>query len=173
MYIYNMKKILILAADNFEDSELLYPYYRLQEAGGDVKVAGLGEAQYSGKHGVPVKCDGRIEDFDPADFDVLVIPGGWAPDKLRQSKVVLDLVRSAHDGKKLIASICHGPQVLISAGILKGRKVTCAAAIKDDVINAGAEYSDEPVAVDNNLITSRKPADLPAFCREVVKRLEG
>ncbi|MBI4019128.1 MAG: type 1 glutamine amidotransferase [Candidatus Aenigmarchaeota archaeon] len=167
-----MKKILILAADSFEDSELLYPYYRLQEAGGDVKVAGLGEAVYTGKHGVPIKSDGTIEDFG-ATFDVLIIPGGWAPDKLRQLKAILDLVKSADDEKKLIASICHGPQVLISAGILKGRKVTCAPAIKDDVINAGAAYTDESVVVDNNLITSRKPADLPDFCREIVRYLEG
>ncbi|HLD83855.1 MAG TPA: type 1 glutamine amidotransferase domain-containing protein [archaeon] len=166
-----MKKVLIFAAEGFEDNELLYPYYRLQEAGCDVKVVGLGESECRGKHGVPVKCDGKIEDFNADDFDVVIIPGGWAPDKLRRSKAALDFVRRMDAEKKLIASICHGPHVLVSADILKGRKLTCVSAIKDDVVNAGGIYSDEPVVIDGNLITSRTPADLPAFCLEIVKRL--
>ena len=167
-----MKKVLILAAEGFEDSELIYPYYRMQEAGFGVSIAGIGEKTYKGKSGVQINCDGDIEDFNPKDFAALIIPGGWAPDKLRRSKTVLDFVKELQKQDKIIAAICHGPQVLISAGVLKNRTLTCVAAIKDDVTNAGAKYLDKSVVVDRNLITSRYPADLPHFCREIVKALK-
>ena len=112
-----------------------------------------------------------VAEADPQDFDCLVIPGGWAPDRLRRHAEVLDFVRKLHEKGKIIAAICHGPQVLISAGILKGKKVTCVSAIKDDVINAGAEYEDSPVVRDENIITSRVPRDLPFFCKEIIKAL--
>ena len=99
------------------------------------------------------------------------MPGGFAPDKLRRYREVLELVKQMHDSGKLVAAICHGPWVLVSAGILKGKKVTCVSAIKDDVINAGAKYFDREVVVDANIVTSRKPDDLPAFCREIIKAL--
>ena len=165
-------KALILAAENFQDLELLYPKYRLIEEGIEVNVAGVGEKNYKGKYGYPIAVDGNIEDHNPDDFDVVIIPGGFAPDKLRMSQSVLNFIKEMDKQKKTIASICHGAWVLVSANILKGRKVTCYEAIKDDVSNAGAEYEDREVVVDNNLITSRMPDDLPAFCREIITKLK-
>jgi len=118
-----------------------------------------------------VKPDFTFAEVKPEEFDCVIIPGGWAPDRLRRYREVLDFVKNVAT-RGIVAAICHGPQVLISAGLLKGRRVTCVSAIKDDVINAGAEYVDEPVVVDGNMITSRIPADLPYFCREIIKALE-
>lgn len=157
------KRVLIFAAPDFEDMELHYPRYRLLEEGASVVVAGIGEQRYSGKHGVPVDVDVQVEDVRARDFDACVIPGGWAPDKLRRSSDVLAIVREMNDDNKPIGFICHAAWVPASAGILKGRRITCVGAIKDDVINAGAEYVDEPVVVDGNLVTSRVPSDLPAW----------
>lgn len=165
------KKIAILAGPDYEDLELHYPYLRLIEEGAEVKVLAMKKETVKGKHGLSVKAEMTVAEADPQDFDCLVIPGGWAPDRLRRHAEVLDFVRKLHEKGKIIAAICHGPQVLISAGILKGKKVTCVSAIKDDVINAGAEYEDSPVVRDENIITSRVPRDLPFFCKEIIKAL--
>jgi protease I len=166
-----MKKVMILAEKDYEDLELWYPKLRLTEEGFSVVVAGTGERGYKGKNGYPVTVDGSIKDYDAKDFDAVIIPGGWAPDRLRRYSEVLDFVREMNASKKVVAAICHAGWVLASAGIVKGRKATCFIAIKDDMIHAGAEYADEEVVVDENLITSRTPADLPAFCREIIKAL--
>ena len=136
-----------------------------------MKVISLTSDPVKGKHGLTVKPDLTFSEAKPEEFDCVIIPGGWAPDRLRRYREVLDFVKNVA-AKGIVAAICHGPQVLISAGLLKGRRVTCVSAIKDDVINAGAEYVDEPVVVDGNMITSRVPADLPYFCREIIKALE-
>ncbi|MFQ6052180.1 MAG: type 1 glutamine amidotransferase domain-containing protein [Candidatus Hydrothermarchaeota archaeon] len=166
------KKVILLVENEYEDLELWYPKLRLIEAGAKVTVAGVGEEIYYSKHGYPATVDGEIKDFKPNDFDAVVIPGGWAPDRMRRYPELVNFVREMNDLGKVIAAICHGPSVLISAGILKGKKATCVIAIKDDVINAGAEYLDESVVVDGNLITSRTPSDLPDFCREIIKALK-
>jgi protease I len=165
------KRVIILAENQFQDLELLYPKYRLIEEGAKVIVAGTGEKNYKGKYGYPVDVDANIKDCKAKDFDAVVIPGGWAPDFLRRSKEVVDFVKEMSRQNKVVAAICHAGWVLASADIVRGKKVTCFSAIKDDLINAGAKYSDEEVVVDNNLITSRKPDDLPAFCREIIKAL--
>lgn len=167
----NNKKILIFAESIYEDLELWYPKLRLAEEGAKVIVAGTGEKTYTGKHGYPIEVDGNVKDYNAKDFDAVIVPGGFAPDKLRRYKEVLDFVKGMYKEGKVVAAICHGPWVFVSAGILKGRKVTCVSAIKDDVINAGAQYFDKEVIVDGNVITSRKPDDLPAFCREMIKAL--
>ncbi len=166
-----MKKIMILAEKDYEDLELWYPKLRLIEEGFQVVVTGTGEKSYKGKNGYPVDVDGDIKDYKAKDFDAVVIPGGWAPDRLRRYKEVLDFVRELNASNKVVAAICHAGWVLASAGIVKGKNLTCFVAIKDDMINAGAKYSDKEVVVDGNLITSRKPADLPAFCKEIIKAL--
>lgn len=163
------KRVLILAGPDYEDMELHYPRYRLLEEGASVTVAGIGEASYTGKKGVPVEVDVQIVEVDAGAFDALVIPGGYAPDKMRRVPELLDVVRTMHEDGKPIAFICHAGWVPISAGILKGKRITCVSAIKDDVINAGADYVDAPVVVDGNLVTSRTPADLPAFMPKVIE----
>ncbi len=168
--IYN-KKIMIFAESYYEDLELWYPKLRLIEEGAKVTVAGTGDKAYKGKNGYPIEVDGSIEDYNAKNFSAVVIPGGWAPDKLRRYDGILDFVREMHKDRKVIAAICHAPWVLASAGIIKGRKLTCVSAIKDDIVNAGAEYFDKEVVVDGNIITSRMPNDLPAFCREIIKAL--
>lgn len=165
------KKVIIFAEKDYEDLELWYPKLRLTEEGFQVTVAGTGEKSYKGKNGYPLEVDGDIKDYKAKDFDAVVIPGGWAPDRLRRYKEVLDFAREMNASGKVVAAICHAGWVLASAGIVKGKNLTCFVAIKDDMINAGAKYSDKEVVVDGNLITSRKPADLPAFCREIIKAL--
>ena len=167
----NQKKVIILAENYYEDLELWYPKIRLIEEGAKVITAGTGEKTYKGKNGYPLEVDGNIRDYKAKDFDVVIIPGGWAPDRLRRNKEVLDFIIKMHKNGKIIAAICHAPWVLVSAGIVKGKKLTCVSAIKDDVINAGAYYTDNEVVVDGNIITSRTPADLPSFCREIIKLL--
>ncbi len=166
------KKVAILVEKKFEDLELWYPLLRLREAGCKVDVLGTGASEYTGKHGLSVKADKNIGDVKVAGYDAVVVPGGWAPDYLRRYKEVLSFVKEAHNNGKVVGSICHGPHVLVSAGILKGRTLTCVSAIKDDVINAGGRYLDKEVVVDEHLITSRKPTDLPAFCREIIRALK-
>ena len=167
------KRVAILAEDDYEDMELWYPLIRMKEAGHEVKVVGSGRsAVFRSKHGYEVRADIDADKADPEDFDALVIPGGFAPDRLRRVTTVNEFVKKmAHQGK-LIAAICHGPSVLISANVLKGRKVTCFTSIRDDVMNAGARYKDEEVVIDGNLITSRNPSDLPAFMRAVIANLK-
>lgn len=165
------KRILILCGPDYEDMELHYPRYRLLEEGAQVVVAGLGQPTYKGKKGYPVDVDAQVSDLSSRDFDAVVIPGGYAPDHMRRSEQLLSIVREMHDEGKTVAAICHAPWVAVSAGILKGRRVTCVPAIKDDVINAGADYVDEPVVVDGNLVTSRRPDDLPAFLPAVIEAI--
>jgi protease I len=157
------KKIAILCGPDYEDMELQYPLYRLKEEGAEVVVVGIGADSYKGKKGYPVTVDAQITDLNAKDFDAVVIPGGYAPDHMRRSEELLAFVREIHDQGKTVAAICHAPWVAVSAGILKGRRVTCVPAIKDDVMNAGGDYVDEPVVVDGNLVTSRRPDDLPVF----------
>lgn len=166
------RSVLVLAADLFEDTELLYPVLRLREEGISVTIAGLDEAPVHGKKGHgPVPVDTPVEGVRPEDFDALVIPGGFAPDKLRRSAVVLDLVRSFDATGKPIAFICHAGWVPISAKILKGRTATSVAAIRDDMENAGVVWVDEPTVVDGNLISARTPDDLGPWMKALLAAL--
>jgi len=171
MAVLMAKKVLILVEQDFQDMEAMYPYYRLKEAGFDVKVAGSDAKVYNGKQGYPIEADGRIDDFKADDFDAVIVPGGWAPDYMRRNKAMVDFVRKMNEKGKVVAAICHAASLLVSADVLKGKKMTCFVAVKDDAINAGADFVDEEVVVDKNLITSRTPDDLPAFCREIIKAL--
>jgi protease I len=165
------KRILIFAGPLFEDIELLYPLYRFREEGAEVVVAGLGDRQYHGKKGHPVEVDTDVELVSSREFDAVLVPGGYLPDHLRRSEKVLEIVREAFDEGKVVAAICHGPWVPVSAGIMKGRRATSFWSIRDDVANAGADWVDQEVVVDGNLITSRQPADLGAFCRAITDAL--
>jgi deglycase len=165
------RRVLVLLEEAYEDLELWYPRIRLQEEGMDVVVAGPEHRVYSGKNGYPCKPDRTFDEVRSQDFDALVIPGGWAPDRLRRSAVVLELVREFDRAVKPIAMICHAGWVPVSARILRGRKVTGVAAIRDDLENAGATFLDQPVVVDGHLISSRTPADLPDFCRALIAAL--
>ncbi len=160
---------LMFVDDVYEDLELWYPKYRLQEAGAQVIIAGpKAGACYSGKHGYPCVSDAAIEDMRSTDFHGIVIAGGFAPDKLRRSDKVKALVREFADDKKLVAAICHGGWICVSANVYCGVKVTGSPGIKDDLVNAGAVWQDAPVVVDRHFISSRKPDDLPEFCRAIV-----
>lgn len=161
-------RALIFAAPLFEDLELLYPLLRLREAGVEVTVAGLGEDRYEGKKGHPVDADTDVSKVTGERYDIIVIPGGFGPDKLRTDDDVLQIVRRHIQDGAIVASICHGPWVLASAGVLEGRKLTSWPSVRDDLRNAGAEVVDEEVVVDGDLVTSRKPDDLPAFCRAIL-----
>lgn len=167
------RKIAVLAEDLYEDLELWYPVLRMREEGAEVIIAGTGKPQYTGKNGYPLAVDDDVEDLSAAALDAVIVPGGYAPDKLRRYSTVLDLVRQMDEQHKVVAFICHAAWVPISAGILKGRRATCFHAIKDDVINAGADYEDAEVVRDGNLISSRRPSDLGAFCREIIAALAG
>ena len=167
------RKVLILAADDFEDTELLYPLHRLREEEVTVTVAGLDEHPVHGKKGHgPVPVDTTVDQVAADDFDALVIPGGYAPDKLRRSQAVLALVRAFDTAGKPIAFICHAGWVPISAKILKGRRATSVAAIRDDMVNAGADWVDQATVVDGNLISARTPADLGPWMKALLAALE-
>ncbi|MDR5682706.1 MAG: type 1 glutamine amidotransferase domain-containing protein [Armatimonadota bacterium] len=165
-------RVAVLVEDLYEDLELWYPVLRLREAGAEVKVVGprAGET-YKSKHGYPARADVGMDETQAASFDAVVIPGGYAPDRMRRHASMLDLVRSIHEAGKPVAFICHAGWVPISAGIVRGRTVTSVSAIRDDLVNAGANWVDREVVVDGNLVTSRTPADLPAFCRALVELL--
>ena len=184
------KRVAIIAANEFEDIELLYPLLRLSEEGAEVAVVPImrgshprpvAEKPVTGRYGTPIPFGflregerhviAKLDELDPKRFDALIIPGGFSPDRLRVIPEVLRLVREFHEEGRLIAAICHGPQVLISAGIVKDRRMTCYAAVKDDLINAGAIYVDEPAVRDGNIITARVPDDLPEFCRLIIDSL--
>lgn len=167
----NNKRIAVLAENDFEDLELWYPLIRLREAYAETIVVGLGETQYTGKHGLVVPADASAEDIDPQTLDGIVVPGGWSPDKLRRNASLLKLVRDVAENGKMIASICHGPWVLISARIVSGRTLTGVIAVKDDIEFAGGQYVDEEVVVDDNFVTSRTPRDIPAWGRAIVAYL--
>jgi len=167
------KRISVLAEDYYQELELWYPVLRLREAGAEVVVVGTGSADtYTGKYGYPVTVDTTADKVQASDFDAIVVPGGYAPDRLRRYPAVTSLVREIFNQGKVVASICHGAWVPISAGIMRGRKATCFSGIKDDVTNAGATYLDQEVVQDGNLITSRVPEDLPAFCRTIISALK-
>ena len=165
------RTVLFFAGPVYEDLELWYPKIRLEEEGATTVVAGLGDREYRGKHGYPVTCDASVDDVTADQFDALVIPGGFAPDKLRRSPKVLSLTREIHDAGKPVAFICHAGWVPISAKIVRGRRVTSVSAIRDDLENAGGTWEDAPVVVDGNLISSRTPADLPEFCGAILAAL--
>jgi protease I len=167
------KKVAIITDSLYEDLEVWYPAIRLREAGADVKVLGLHEAGriLKSEHGYEVREDMPVGSARAEDFDAIVLPGGTAPDELRRHEEVLQFLRRADKENRLIASICHGPQLLISAGLLKGRTMTCVDSIKADLINAGANYVDREIVHDGNLISSRTPDDLPAFGRALVSAL--
>jgi protease I len=164
-------KALIVSADNFEDSELLVPYYRLKEAGIAVDVVSVRRDKIKGKHGYEVGVDKVLAEVDTDSYYLLILPGGKAPETIRNEPLALNIVRRFFARNKPIAAICHGPQILISAGLLKGRRATCYRTVAGELKEAGALYEDSEVVVDDNLITSRQPADLPAFMRETMKLL--
>ena len=165
----NGKRIAILAEDLYEDLELWYPYYRLIEEGAEVKIIGPRAIEYQSKHGYPIHADFAAGKVEANEFDGIVVPGGYAPDRLRRYPRILGLVREIFKNGGVVASICHGVWVLISAGIMGDKRATCVSAIKDDLKNAGAVYLDKEVVIDNNLITSRTPKDLPAYLPAIIK----
>lgn len=162
------KRVAVLVEDLYQDQEVWYPIYRLREGGATVVTVGTGSKLYKSKHGYEVQADKDAGEVRAEQFDGVIIPGGFAPDILRRHDDVLQFVRDCFNHGSIVASICHGAWVLVSAGILKGKKATCFFAIRDDVKNAGAIYLDEEVVVDGNLITSRIPDDLPAFMRAFI-----
>jgi protease I len=162
-------RVLIISADDFEDTELLVPYYRFREEGLDVDVASLKKGKIKGKHGYEVGIDRTLEELRSDDYDLLYLPGGRAPESIRKEKRALEIARAFFKENKPVAAICHGPQTLISAGLLKGRRATCYRSVAGEMKEAGALYEDKEVIVDGNLVTSRQPSDLPAFMREVMK----
>jgi len=168
------KSVIILAEEMYNEYELWYPYYRLKEAGAEVTLVGSGSSEtYKAKSGLEVTVDTTADRVSAANYDGIVIPGGYAPDRMRRYPSMVKLVRDFFEAAKVVAAICHAGWMLASAEILKGKTVTCFFAIKDDLIHAGANYVDQEVAVDGNLITSRQPDDLPAFMRAVIAGLQG
>ncbi len=168
------QRILVLVGDDYEDLELWYPKLRIEEAGGHVVLAGEAQGHtYSGKHGYPCKSDARIADMEAADFHGIVIPGGWMPDKLRRDPKLLGIVRDFSAAGKLVAAICHGGWIAISAGVYRGVRVTGSPGIKDDLVNAGAIWEDTEVVVDRHFVSSRKPGDLPSFMEAILEFLSG
>jgi protease I len=167
-----MARVAIVVEEQYQDLEVWYPLLRLKEAGHEVVVAGCGAERYTGKYGYPIQVDQDAADLDPQTLDGIVIPGGWAPDRLRLHEPVLALTRSLFERGKVVASICHGGWVLASAGICAGRELTSYVAIKDDLVHAGAKWVDREVVRDGNLVTSRMPGDLPAFMRTVLAALQ-
>ncbi len=168
------KRVAVLVEQQYQEMEVWYPVYRLREAGCSVTLVGPEAGKsYASKLGYPAKSDKAADQVSAADFDGIVIPGGFAPDYLRRHEAILRLVRTLAEQGKPVAAICHGPWVLCSTPLLRGKKATCFFAIKDDVSNAGATYVDADVVVDGNLITSRKPDDLPAFMQAYLKALAG
>jgi protease I len=164
-------KALMISADSFEDSELLVPYYRLKEAGVEVAVASLSRRAIVGKHGYNVAVDTTLDEVNADDYGILILPGGAAPAVVRKEPKALEIARDFFARSKPVAAICHGPQILVSAGLLRGRRATCYTSVADELKQAGALYEDREVVVDANLVTSRQPADLPAFMRETMKQL--
>jgi protease I len=167
------KTFLILVGPEYEDLEVWYPKLRVEEAGYTTRLAGMGESSYRGKHGYPCPVDGHVREFPVGELAGILAPGGWAPDKLRRDPDVLARVREIDAAGKIVATICHGPWILISAGILRGRRLTSTVGIRDDVMNAGAQWVDEPVVVDGNLVSARVPKDLPLFGAALVAALKS
>ncbi len=166
-------RVAILVEDLYQDQEVWYPYFRLREAGADVVIVGTGKPTYTGKYGYPISADTAAEQVSAGDFDGVIVPGGSAPDLLRRFPAVTRFVSDANRQGKVIGAICHAGWVLCSADVLRGKTVTCFSAIKDDVVNAGATFVDQEVVRDGQLITSRKPDDLPAFMRTIIEALQA
>lgn len=168
------KKIILLVEEMFNVFEFWYPYFRLKEAGAEVVVVGSGSAdEYTGKPGTTVKADVSADQISIAEFDGIIIPGGYAPDQMRRYPFMVKLVKDLFNAEKVVGAICHAGWMLASAKIIKGRTLTSFFAIKDDLIHAGASWVDQEVVVDGNLITSRKPDDLPAFMRAIIQTLKN
>ena len=165
--------IAILIGPEYEDLEVWYPKLRLEAAGYEAPLVGAAGATFKGKHGYPAPVERSIDSVDPAGLAGILAPGGWAPDKIRRDPAALDMVRRVHAGGGMVATICHGPWILISAGIVRGRRLTSTVGIRDDVVNAGATWVDEAVVTDGNIISSRVPKDLPAFGEAMVRFLAG
>ena len=164
------KRVAIFVENFYQEMEAWYPLFRLREAGAEVVTVGPeAGVTYKSKLGYPIKADRAVDDVSAADFDAVIVPGGYAPDYMRRTPGFVRVLREADAAGKPIATICHAAWMLCSARIIQGRRVTCFFAIKDDVINAGGNYVDEEVVVDGHLITSRVPDDLPAFCREIIR----
>lgn len=168
------KKVLLLIEDGFRDEEAIYPYYRLIEAGYDVKIVGPEAGkEYKGKFGFPFKSDLSASAVYMEDVVAVVVPGGNAPDKMRISKNMVNLIKDAFNKCKVVAAICHGPQLLIEADVVRDKKVTGYKAIATDLKNAGGQFIDREVVVDENLVTSRIPDDLPAFCKATLELIKA
>jgi protease I len=166
-------KVLILVEKMYEDLELWYPKLRFQEAGHEVAVCGPEAGkEYPSKHGYPATSDVAAKDVRAQDYDALVVPGGFSPDHMRRTPAMVEVVKAFHEAGKPVAAICHGPWMLCSAKVLRGRRATSFLSIRDDMENAGARWEDAPVVVDGNLITSRTPKDLPEFCKAILGALE-
>ncbi len=164
-------KALFLVADGVEDLEFFYPFYRFQELGFDVDVAGIRPGTVQGKHEYPIPVNLSYDQVIPDGYDILFLPGGKSPESVRLNEKALDITRKIFNAGKIVGAVCHGGQILISAGLAKGKTATCWKGVKDDLIAAGAKYEDKSVVVDGNLITSRMPDDLPAMCREIFEAL--
>ncbi|MBI4342234.1 MAG: type 1 glutamine amidotransferase [Candidatus Omnitrophica bacterium] len=167
------QRVAILVEDCYQDLEVWYPYYRLKEAGAAVVFVGTGKPKYTGKYGYPLTPETSADRVSAQEFDGIIVPGGWAPDLLRRDPAVIQLVSDANRQGKVIGAICHAGWVLCSANVLRGRTATCFSAIRDDVVNAGANYVDREVVRDGNLITSRTPDDLPAFLHAIIEALHA
>lgn len=165
-------KALIISADHFEDTELLVPYYRLKESGIEIDVASIKRESISGKHGYEVNVDKTLIEVNPTEYNMLILPGGSAPEEIRKEAKALEIVQDFFANNKLVAAICHGPQILVSADLLKGKRATCCKSVAKELKEAGALYEDAEVVVDGNLITSRIPSDLPAFMHAIMKKLK-
>ena len=162
-------KALIISADQFEDTELLVPFYRFQEAGISADVVAPRKGTIIGKHGYAVEVQKSLDEVRPEEYDILVLPGGKAPAAVRKERAALEIAKAFFRSNKPVAAICHGPQTLVSAGLLKGRRATCYKTVAPELKESGALYEDSDVVVDGNLVTSRQPSDLPAFLREMFK----
>jgi protease I len=166
-------QVAVLAENNYQDLELWYPLLRLREAGAQVRVVGMpGVERYHSEHGYPVGVDVAADTVLPEDFHAVIVPGGYAPDLIRRRQPMLNLVRGVFEAGGIVAFICHAAWVPISAGIIEGKRATSVSAIRDDVINAGGLWEDREVVRDGNLISSRGPGDLPAFCRAIIAALQ-
>jgi protease I len=162
-------KALIISADNFEDTELLVPYYRLKEEGIEVDIASIKKGTIKGKHGYEVQADKALKEVNPDDYSILILPGGKAPETVRKDKNAVAIAKHFFQKNKPVSAICHGPQTSITAGLMKGKHATSYKSVAQEMKDSGALYEDKDVVVDGNLITSRQPSDLPAFMREIMK----
>jgi protease I len=167
------KSIAVLVEEEYQELELWYPVLRMREAGARVQIVGPSKGSFKSKLGYPATADITIDEARPEDFDGVIIPGGYAPDRMRRHPGMVRFVREIYERGRVVAAICHAGWLAASAGIVKGKTVTSFFSIKDDMVNAGARWVDQEVVVDGNLITSRVPGDLPAFCREVIRAVAG